>query len=353
MRAKDNTAFTVLVVLALFGGILWYTGVFDKAPLSVTGTPGGVTPGAGSCPTTLVTSTTFNAYNPLNLTASENYDITAYLYKVVDGKEVFDQTISDTTAPTAVSLDCGSTYVLKPIATDGASGDNSRIVKNRGTGSITSEGFLRFTPTGASASIGIDIEQQATLQARAFSNFDNGYMYDTSDANALDYDELSGSTHVFTSTTDNTTVYSEGNGFDITFEVRAIQGDTNWNDKGWYILVDLPTSDYDTPTIRVDGNVVSDMKGNLNADEASAWSGYEYVYFVDKPILDGGEGVDIRFTDQLKSGVTSSTTNPIIDIGAKGSYLGVDGVTVKTAGVKDDSSLTLVRTLAKMSIDVS
>lgn len=301
---------------------------------------------ANACPDTLLTALTVDVQNPLNATGSEEFDVTAY---VVDGNGAIIATITDTTNPSSTNIPCGGSYSLSIVSTDAANGDNSRIKSVTGPGQVV-DGVLQFSTNGPTATFQLYVEQQATLEARAYSRTDAAFMYDDGDASATDY-ETDGV--VFMSTTDNATKYDETSGVDIEYQLRAIQSDTNWNDFGTYILLEMPTASWEVPTVWVDGQKLTDIKAQLNEDEKKAWSSYEYVYKFDKPILDGGEGVTVRVATQLLSGVSSVSADPEIDISSIGQYLSTDGSSVKRGGVKDDSSQTAVRSIFDSKVDMT
>lgn len=332
--------------LVVVGLIFAFNG---KVGLSTTDEPGlpptgGIIPSAAACPDTLRTAVTFDVQNPENKTGVEEYDATGYVFDDA-GKIV--AVISDTTNPSATNLKCGTEYQFKLVATDGASGDNSRIEKVIGPGSV-SDGVLNFKAEGSDMAFQLYNSQQATIEAKVYSNIDSGYLCNGDDS-CLDY-ELDG---VALQSTVNGTVYNEANGIDVTYKIRAVESDTNWNDFGTYVMLELPTNVWDTPTVWVDGQKLTDMKAQLNADESKAWSGYEYVYFFDQPILDGGEGVDVRVAVDLAAGVASATADPEVDFSARGAYLSTDGASVKRGAVMDDSTQTIVRTVFDSTIDVT
>jgi len=341
----------VLLVLIIIAGIGAFMIFGDSDKIKSIGSGSGSSSLGGSCPDDGDTSLKIQVFNKLNATGTEGYDVTGYLYKKTSSGLESVASISDTTSPTATVVDCGFDYVFKPVATDGISGDNSRIKSVRsGPGSIGSDGSLEFSAGSSNVNIDVYMDQQATLNCKAYSNTDKASVYDDGDASATDY-ETDGVTWM--SSSDNTTVYSESNGVDLVFSCRSTGTDTNFNDHGVVLLLELPTATWDTPAVWIDGNKVTDMKDNLNSDEAKAWSGYEYAFEFDKDILDGGEGVDIRVAYELAPGVSTASANPEFDIAVRGAYLSNNGPDVKIAGVKDDASQTVVRTIYDMELDIA
>ena len=302
------------------------------------------------CKETATTTLKINVYNPLNTSGSENYDVT--LYGFVDGSLTY--TVTDTTSPSGVTINCGEEVVFKAVGTDGASGDKSYIKSASGSGGDIRvvDGNLVIRPTKSTMTVNLQIEQHATLECRAYDNVNEGLMYDNSDSSNTDY-ETDGV--VWMSTTDNSTKYSEADGIDMTFTCRAIQSDTDYNDRGIWVLIEAPTSVWDEPTVSLNGRTLSEASAQLNEDERKAYSDYEYVYFIpqDTIIRDGGEGMDLRVQIELLDGVSSASADPEIDFAVRTQYKTTDGLSVKVGAVDDSSSTSQIIALYDMSIDVT
>jgi len=356
MARKSKTNWLAIVGI----GVLMVMGLmamgFIKLPASVQPqipgqpTPSDQQPSEDICKETATTTLKVNVYNPLNTSGSENYDVT--LYGFVDGALTY--TITDTTNPSGITINCGEEVVFKAVGTDGASGDKSYIKAASGSGGDIKvvDGNLVVRPTKSTMTVNLQIEQHATLECRAYDNVNEGLMYDNADSSNTDY-ETDGV--VWMSTTSNTTKYSEGDGIDMTFTCRAIQSDTDYNDRGIWVLIEAPTSVWDEPTVLLNGKALSEASAQLNEDERKAYSDYEYVYFIPQNtiIRDGGEGMDLRVQIELLDGVSSASADPEIDFAVRTQYKTTDGLSVKVGAVDDSSSTSQIIALYDMSIDVT
>ncbi|MFA5091545.1 MAG: hypothetical protein WC483_02970 [Candidatus Paceibacterota bacterium] len=311
-----------------------------------------------NCPTDGDTSVALDVVNVLNPTTSEGVDVTARLYEVnPDGTESFAVKVTDTTSPTASTIDCGKMYVVKLESTDGASGDNSvfKVIKSAPEGSYIKNGDLYFLADDGNVPLEVGIEQQATLQGNMYNNKVRAAMYDTGDADSSDY-ETDGVT--FSSTTNNATATAVGSGglLDMTLTVQAVQTDTNWNDRGTWILIDATSSVWDTDNalLTVNGETLTDATEEMTKQEKDAWSGYELAFLYDGDITNIKEAA-IRLKMNADSGVDPGSSDDVqIDIGARGSYLKTaSSNSLAVGGVKDDSSATVVRTIYDTTVDIS
>ncbi|RKZ06885.1 hypothetical protein DRQ25_12865, partial [Candidatus Fermentibacteria bacterium] len=216
-------------------GMLAVWGIFIKepsVPAQVIVQPGGgEAPSVLGCPTDGDTSLKIDVKNSFNESGSEGFDVTGYLYKKVSneaGGTSFEyvQSITDTTSPTAITIDCGYNYVFKPVSSSGASGDSSHFTSVLSGDSDVKivDGWLEFTADSSNENIIVGMPQHATLECRAYDNIQRALMYDSADSSATDY-ETDGVT--FTSTTNNATASDETLGLDIEFQCKAVQTDTN------------------------------------------------------------------------------------------------------------------------------
>ncbi len=307
------------------------------------------------CPDDGTTNLKIEVKNTANDTGSEAFDVTGYLYKLVDGREQYVTAITDTTDPSATEIDCGYDYVFKVVGTNGASGDTSYIKKVfSGDGDVkVQNGNLYFTASGPSENIVIGMDQHATLECRAWDYNQGDFIYDSSDTSNTDYET---DPVTFTSTTDNTTPMDETLGLDIGFKCRAVESDTNYNDRGVLVLVEAPTNTWDEPVVYLNGQKLSEATTLLNDDERRAYADYEYVYLIPASvnIKDGAEGIELRFKMDLLSGVSSASADPEIDFAVRTQYLStLDGITVKQGAVKDDSSTTQIIDIYDITVDVT
>lgn len=356
--SKDSIMMAILGILVFgmlgLGYVFVSSGGFQSGSATIVteGTPTS-TGGIVSCPDTKVTTVAVDVVNYLNTSGVEGFDTTGRFYSLDSGQII---KITDTTSPTASSLNCGEKYVFKLESTDGANGDNSRINNIiSGEGSVTPDGDLEFTARGGAMTFEVGVSQQATLQGRMFDVVNNAYMYDTGDTSATDF-ETDGV--AFTSTTDNATNTSIGTGGEVhvKLELKAVQADTDWNDRGTYILVDASPTVWDTSNavMKVDGQTLSNYKGSLDSNEARKWADYELVYFVDRPVTQTSQLV-ADFDMYALSSVDAGAGDTIqLDVGARGSYQKVGSANqLGVAGVKDDSSGTVVRTIYDSTLQVS
>jgi len=331
-------------------GLAGYMGFFSMSvsPSTQPGEPGYTE--LSTCPTDGDSDLKINVYNPLNTSGSENYDVTLYGFT----GDSLAYTITDTTSPTATTVNCGENILFKPIGTTGASGDKSYIVSASGTGGDISvvDGNVNIKPTKGTTNVILQMQQHATLECKAYDNFNKGLMYDNGDSSNTDY-ETDGVT--WTSTTDNSTAYSEANDIDIDFTCRAIQTDTDYNDRGIWVLIEAPAAVWDEPTVLLNGVRLAEATTQLNNDERKAYADYEYVYLIPQNtvIEDGGDGFDLTVRMELSEGVSSATADPEIDFAVRTQYLSTDGMSVKEGSVTDASSPAQIISLYDMTLDVT
>ena len=354
MKTNNLMGIMALTLIVLVGGLL-YLGYGMKTTNNVISPNGGsgTVINTGSCPADGTTDLKIDVKNIDNKTGSEGFDVTGYLYKIVDGKEQYVTTISDTTSPSATSIDCGAEYVFKPIGTDGASGDSSNIVKVLSGNAQIKDGNLYFTADTPTDNLVIGMEQHATLECRAWDNNQGAFTYDSSDATNTDY-ELTGVTWEGTS---NTTKIDETLGLDYDLQCVAVQSDTNYNDRGIIVLVKAPTSTWQEPVVYANGVKLAEATTSLNSYELRAYgSTYQYAFIIPEnvAIKSGANGIDLRVKMNLLDGVASSSADPQILLVPRTQYLStLDGITVKQGAVEDDSSTTQIYTGYTMTFDTA
>lgn len=324
----------VLVVgllIALFGG-----GVSNKA---IGGGSGKIeiTGGTGGCPTDLAHTGTFKIQNNLNTSGIEYFNVTGYFYDA-QGNFIKSATIGDSTD---VSLTCGKDYELKIISTDGAGGDSSQFVNS---GNLLDS--VKFTANGKEAVYTLYVAQRGVPEVRSKDLVNDEFMYDTGDADSKDYETTDGV--VFTSITNNATATAVGTSgeFHVMQYLRANAVDNKFNDRGILVLIDAPTSDWDKPTLKVDGSVYNDASASLTESERIAYNDYEYVYLIpsEKLVLNNNE---IKLDMQIfaLNGVDPAT-NISMDYAVRGQFAStLDASKLLVGAVKDDSSRTQVLTL--------
>lgn len=308
----------------------------------------------GNCPDTGLTAFKFDVSNLANETANEGFDGTVYVYQKVDDTETLFTTITDTTTPNSTDLECNANYIAKMISTSGASGDSSYVTSVTGGDAVVVDGAVEFSTMTSTAYLKVKGEQHASLECRAYDMFNAEYLYDTSDSSALDY-ETDNAT--FTSTTSNTTASDEANGLALKLNCRAVQKDTNYDDRGTLILVENPVAIWEKPTVKVNGQMLENVKGTvvLTPSESIKYTDYEYIYLIPQGtvIKDGGAGVEITVESELLSGVSAVTADPQVDLAPRGQFLSIDGVTVKVGAVTDASSPVQVHTLYDVGLEMT
>ena len=310
---------------------------------------------ASKCPTDGDTSFTLNVYNDLNTSGAENYDMTV-VCKSNSGHVV---TITDTTDPTPVTLNCGETYTCKGVSADGAGGDNSKFTSVRvGKNFVTlnSDGSFTFTPDASNVQIDMGATQHGVLEARVYDNDNAGYVYASGDSSAGTY-KTTGAT--FESTTDNSTALAVGTGgtLDLRMDVRVNSAnDEQFADKGFYLLIDAQTNGkWDTPSVKINGKTYTSDCSALNSHEQTAYTDYNWCYKItdlpitlnDKAVVDLGlaalSGVDPGASDDL--------TIAFASIGQYEST--TDQTNVLTGAVTDAPSPAQVFALQSYTLDIA
>lgn len=350
----------VLTVSMLFGGYMFgHNAAFREIALQAIGekytpidsTPRGSTPSVttlGTCPDDGDTSFTLDVKNILNDTGAELYDVTVYLL-ADDGSII--KTITDTTSPTAVTIDCGYEYTLKAVAADGASGDSSNMLNvyqkpQNSEVDVNSDGTVTFSADRSNFGLGVNMKQHGTLSFKLYDNNDARYAYDDGDATNTDYE----TTGVVFRDGDNATAFVIGSGdyLDFKAKVKGVETDTDAMDSYVLIAIKADIAKWDEPQVRWNSALLSET--TLNTDETKALKDYDFVYKITSDILDNIH--DIDFYMDVLSG-QNPTADVEIDFFTAGNYLSTDSTCIKTATHKDNPSRTAVYTLQGFDIDVS
>lgn len=357
---KKKDVFAVLAVglllLGVAGGALIQLGLMTDTGTGDGDADGdGVTPSTSVCPSTGYTAVRFDVQNNINTATLEEFNLTMTCVGQSD-----TVTITDTSGTTATSnFVCGDTYTCYITSTAGAAGDGSYVQSIlSGDGTITSDGQLRFTAAGAGQSFQLKVDQLGVTEARMWDVKNAAWMYDTGDASASDY-ETDGAT--FTSTTDNTTEMAVGTGGEVHVQmyIRSTAIDNALNDgRGLLIAFDGLVTTWDTPTMILDGQVLSDCKSSLDANEALALNTYEHVYCYtgSKTFAQNGEGmIDMQvFALSGQNPATGGTHDLQIDViprGQKASAL--NGNEFIQSAYDDTSSHTVMLQVDDYTIDIS
>lgn len=337
----------VLVVYIFFGAQLGtFFGGLKMPGASITS--GTVPTGQqyfATCPTDGDTSLVLTVQNVLNTTAQQTYDVAGTL--VSSGGN--QQTVADTSAGT-YTVNCGETYTLKLLRSDGANGDSGfiRSIIQGIDAVVNPDGSVSFTPKKSNYNLVVGSAQHGVLEFRSYDNKAAGWSCHAT-ATCSEY-EADGAS--FVSTSNGTQeVVGAGGEVDRTIQARATAANNDFNDAYWLILVEAPTATWDIPVVSVNGQVLSDAKGTLTVHESRQFSGYEYIYkVVGVPVTD--DGVDVRIKMDALAGVDPST-DPEVDFAAAGNYLSVDGVNVLTGAADDTASSAVVYTVMDTVINIS
>lgn len=352
-RRKNAVAVAgaAIVIFALLGGA--WTQIFGEqaAPApEPTPQPGEVPTG---CPSTGFTNVTIDVTNHINTATSEGFD-EGIRCVADDGTGAFS--ITDTTSSPGANAVCGKPYTCYITSTAGAAGDGSTVqVIKSGPGTI-SDGNLKFTASGPAMSFQLGVDQLGVTEARLWDVKNAGWVYDNASATASDY-KTDGTW--WESTTNNSTTMAVGSGGEVHVQMsfRATAIDNALNDgRGLLFAVDADVTKWDTPTIMLDGSVMSDCKGSLNPNEALALNGYEHVYCYSgsKTFAQNSEGV-LDFQVFALAGVNPGATDDIqIDIiprGQKATLL--DANKFIQSAYDDTASHAVILQVDDFGIDIS
>lgn len=358
LMAKTNNkgmgaiAAALLIFAAIFGLVAWNQGWFTTGQAGGDGGPGAI---PSKCPDTGYTDFIPEVYNMLNTTGSETYDNTGYLLrKGTDGTWKEYKTITDTTDPTAVDIECGYQYKFCLVASDSDGGDNSLIKEVIKGGTLdSSDGCVFVEATGADLDLKVKAEQHDVLTFRVWDKVDARYAYDSGDADNTVF-EADGTTF---RDGDNATAFVVGAGgyLDFRIEMKGADADQDFQDGYTLVLVEVGTSataTYETPDVRFEGSPLADIKTSLTPEEQAQFSAYDWVFKIPATnnIRDTAKYVD--FYIKAKAGQNPST-DVEVDFATAGNYLSADGVSIKHGAAKDDSSYTVTYTVQDVTIDIS
>lgn len=290
MRQKDAMLWVVIVVVIAAAG-LWagQKGLFSTTDSGAATGNGLAPPAAGvSCPDTQLTSFSPTTRNILNTTAADTYAAGLRVYRVVDGKENFVNTVN---GGASLNLDCapaGLTYRVRAISTDLAAGNSSKllsVIDSNVPYKLSSDGtYIEFIAAGGRVDMQIGTKRHSTLQFRVYDNINKGLMFDTNDADATAF-EVAGTN--FTGSVDNATATAVGAGgqLDFSVEVQAVLPAADFCDTGCIVLIDAASATWDLPTARYGGQALS--KHNFDEFENRLFGAtYEYAFDLNGVVLD-------------------------------------------------------------------
>ena len=330
---------TVLGVIGLLVVIVLIVGMFDQRTVQpgVPGAPG--VPGVPStCPSDLSFSGTIDVQNPLNRTGAQTYDTNIYFYDS-DGNYV--GRVTDTTSGTLTFLECGQTYTMKAESSATANAKIQSATMSGGTVLGSNGNGMKIQVTRGSGNIKLFINQHGGIQTRVFDL----------DANVFSRTVQSATT---TYVTTNNANYSGSadSGFAVgaggTLRVRAdVQTENqhqSFNDLGTYVLLDMATTVWDKPVVKINGQTANQV--SLAGDEAIAFNSYEYAYLIP-------EGTDFINPDSLQielvapalTGVHPNGDTIEMSFAPRGQYVSVtDSSVLKIGAVQDNSARSDVHT---------
>ncbi len=372
-------AVLIAIVAVVIGGI-WIHDRYWGTPsqgqtLSIVGNGGGaqeLQSTGNNCGTARTSTITFTQQNGLNTTGNEGVDSTCYVYKYnnATGVESYVATQTDTTAGT-LSADCNQLYRMYCVSSDSNGGDSGKILSIAGDGlkiisakdnkERTVEGAgIEFLTNAPTYSVTWKGKQHATLQMRAKDMLSGDNMYDDADSSTIDY-ETDGVN--FTSTVGNTTATAVGSTGKLWIqqELQSTDVDTDFSDFGFYVGVKAASTTWDSNTVSAKfknvaevTTALSNLKGNLDADENLLLDSYQYVYFVPDSIRQ--DSVYFEWQAKALSGINPGVTDDVeIDYISKGAALRTAG---ESAGVRfsastDASSKSPVYTIIDTNIATS
>jgi hypothetical protein len=351
---KGVSAIAAIIVILLIGVLVVTFGGF-KFP--TTGQIPGLTvspTAVDNCPDDGDSTFKLQVFNELNTTDAENYDMTI----VCKGSDGSSYTITDTTSPSGVTVNCGYDYVCYGVSTTGAGGDHAKFIKVRsGTSSTKIEdGLLKFRADRPNIIIDVGSTQHGVLEARAYSIDEAGFMYADTDTSAGSW-HTTGS--VFGNATKNSTTgaitVGSGGKFKVRLDVRVnANTDEQFEDYGWYLFIDAASNKWDDPAIKIEGTTYTSDCSVLNSDESKAYSGEEYCYLVTGIPITNNDDIEVEFTFNALSGVNPGTSDDInVTFASIGAYQSTtDSTNVLRGAVKDDSSQTQVFAIAEWQFAV-
>jgi hypothetical protein len=317
---------------------------------------------AASCPSDFGFSGTVNVQNDLNTSGAETFDTTMRFFEVKsDNTESFVGSITDTTSGSLTSTDCGKVFVGKIESVSGAEGDNSFIQKATMSGGEiikVENGYVYFAVTSASGVLNAFVHQHGLPQLRAYDIENDGYLKNEGGNASTTWNATD--TVNFTSTTgaETATTVGSGGSLNVRLEIQSQNVDESYIDRGMYMLVEAPATNWTEPNVFVEGSVLSNYKASLNPDETIAFTSYEYAYLVPQSYTVKSlnpSRLNIEVYLKAISGVNPDiAAGPEYDFAPIGTYTSVlDSNLVKVGAVKDDSSKTAVYTLWDTEVDIA
>lgn len=303
------------------------------------------------CPDDGDTSLKIQAYNGLNDTGAEIFDVTGYLYERVAGSWEYVTSLTDTTAPSATTIDCGTKYRFCAVASNSDGGDHSVFTSVKsGDAEIDELGCAVFDADKSNVNINLNTEQHDVLKFRMFDNQDNRYGYSTNGtSNTVWHFESNATWH----DGNNATAFavSSGGYLDFCIELKGATTDEDFADAYTLVLIEAPLNKWDEPTVKFDGAMLSEVSsGGLTSYEQDQFSSYEYYYKLTGGIEDHVHELCL-YMDACSG--CDPTVDVEVDLASAGNFLSVDGITILQGGAKDDSANSVVYSVQDNTVDVS
>lgn len=358
---KANVLMTVALIAIIAIAALVAYNTFGKKEQTAIG-PGTNVPTTASgeviCkdtkPDNLAHTLTLNMQNSLNRTGVETYDTTSYFFDKADGSL---QTAPTDTTSGSVTLTWGKQYLVKTLSTSGAAGDGSWLKSGSSDAwKGDNNGNLIYSACGTAKTETILSYQHGLRETRVFDVINNNYLINNGTTAATSW--ITGTPLNFSSTTSNSTATAVGAGGEVHViqYLRATVDDQNVNDRGIYVLIDADTSDWNTPTVKIDGAVAKDVKGELSSDAKAAYSAYEYVYLISADrVISQQKDIQIDLDMFALSGYNpTGADSPIIALAPIGQYASTyQNNVLKVDSVQDDSARTVVHTLETTTLSIT
>jgi len=359
-HAVKTLGFVVLIVggLGVFG-VISIPNILGGAAQPVTVTPGNnyvpyQPTTTTTCPSGGTSTVSFKAYNVLNATADEAVTMgTGYIYAQSGGAWIdTGKTLSDTSTPGNVTLNCGVPYKVYFVAT--AAARSFPVSVRSGAAVLDSDGAITFTPTTAEVRIEFNANKRDVLYFKARDMTQDAWMYAYNQDSASRWQPTGNAS--FGSNADNQTQVAVSTAkFEPCLYLESYNVSTDWVDK--YMLVALELNDdsarkWDAPVVTFNGNMLTNVKGSLTPEEliSSSITSAEDVYKITSPILSNSDN-KLCFVLTPKSGQDPSADINVTILNA-GNYRGL-GSTIKVGAVKDDTSSTVVYTASGANFLVS
>lgn len=370
MKKLKGKAGAGMYALILIVGLLavWVIGP-SLGLFKVSGGGGGLPISDTNCPDTGSTSLKIQMYNADNTSGTGPFDGTI----VCTGSDGSTYTITDTTSPTATTINCGFTYRCKGVSSntnafpgDDYSGIGANILalRNGPSGTAVSNGELTFSAVDPNVNIDVSGIKLGFVEARLYDKNYASYVYGgsgTASKTKGNWIRGNGIMSEFGNYTNNRTastgvgamLLGTGEGLDLELDLRTNDTQVRVGDFGYWLFVDASTTKWEVPTVRVNGKSILSTCAARTDAETKAYSGEEYCYYV-TDVMKKSEYTIVDFSVDPTTGTNPATTDSInVTLAIVGGFQSTaDNTNVMRGAVKDDSSFTQVYTLEEWKINV-